>query len=144
MFRRLTASMVLTCTLVSCTAARMQTPVLEPVMSAELQQAFERGPLCPRLDGTNWPCSDTDGRLWKEWYTQRQEAGVLGVGPDYATPTVLQVAAGVAGVALVGAAIVLAAGASASSSHYHYYAPSRITTRCAYGLYRSTCTTTSW
>jgi hypothetical protein len=103
-------------------------------------QAALQGPLCTRLNGVQWPCSDTDGRLWKEWYAQRQDAGVLGVGPDYTSPTVGQVVAGVAGVVLVvGTLGVLAALSRNSSYSYHSY--NTMTTRCSYGRYRSSCTT---
>lgn len=140
MLSRVTALILVPCLLLmSCTAARPQPPVRAPVMSAELQQAFE-GPLCRRLDGVDWPCSDTDGRLWKEWYAERQAAGVLGVGPDRTPPTVWQAAAGVLLIGAVGMIGVLASGASSYHSHYH----SRITTRCSYGRSYSTCTTKSW
>lgn len=132
MLRRLTVFLLLPgLFLMSCAASRPQ----PPVMSAELQRAFDEGPLCPRLDGTNWPCSDTDGRLWQEWYYQ-QQAAEAEARADAARPTFWQAVAGVALVATVG---VLAAGAS--SYRYHTHAPSRVTTRCSYGYYTSSCTT---
>lgn len=132
MFRRLTVCVLIPCLfLMSCTARRPQLPE----MSAELQKAFDEGPLCPRLDGTNWPCSDTDGRLWKEWYYQKQAAEAE-ARADAARATFWQAVAGVALVATVG---VLAAGAS--SYRYHTYYPSKITTRCSYGYSTSSCTT---
>jgi hypothetical protein len=145
MYRSILALVLVPCLLLASCAPRMepqppQPPLPPPVPSAELQEALQ-GPLCPRLDGVQWPCSDTDGRLWQEWYAQRQAAGVLGVGPDYPSPTVGQVVAGVAGVVLVGAALVLSAGAASYHSHYHSHYPSRITTRCTYGRTSSSCTT---
>lgn len=119
MFSRATALMLVPCLLLmSCSAARQQPPVLAPVMSAELQQAFE-GPLCRRLDGVDWPCSDTDGSMWRAWYIQRQARGVLGIGPDRSP-------------------------LPAEDSSSQAYDQVSITTRCWYGRYFSTCTTRSW
>lgn len=144
MLSRLLVVVLVPCLLLASCAPRMQPqpPVPPPVPSAELQEAFQ-GPLCTRLNGVQWPCSDTDGRLWKEWYAQRQAAGVLGVGPDYPSQSALQVVAGVAGVVLVVGTLGVLAGLSRSSYHSHrsYHSHHSITTRCSYRIYSSSCTT---
>lgn len=130
MFSRLTILVLLPCLLLMSCAPR----VSPPVMSAELQQAFQ-GPLCRRLDGVDWPCSDTDGRLWKAWYAQRQEA-------EYAADrqAIQQAGLQALGTALLlGAVGGLAYGAHRSSSSSRY--DHSITTSCYYGTYSSRCTT---
>jgi hypothetical protein len=131
MFNHCLVFVLLPCLLLASCAPR----VSPPVMSAELAAAFEKGPLCQRLNGVMWPCSDTDGRLWKEWYAQRQEADHAAAMQAIRT-TGLQV---LGTALLLGAVGGLAYGAHRSSSAYRY--DHSMTTRCYYGVYSSTCTT---
>lgn len=134
MFFRVTTLLLLPCLLLASCAQH----VAPPVPSAELQAAFQ-GPLCTRLDGVEWPCSDTDGRLWKEWYAQRA-AAEQAAAEQASRPTVWQVAGAVL---LVGTLGVLVAATQRSSrySHYNYSHYNTVATRCSYGQYSSTCTT---
>jgi hypothetical protein len=130
MFRRVLVLMVLPCLLLMNCAPR----VSPPVPSAELHAAFQ-GPLCKRLDGVDWPCSDTDGRLWKEWYAQRQAA---------AHAADLQ-AIQTAGLQALGTALLLGAVGGLAYGAHRSSGSSRsdhsITTSCYYGTYSSRCTT---
>jgi hypothetical protein len=146
-FYRSTLSLILVpCLLLASCAPKMQPqpPLPPPVRSAELQAAFQ-GPLCTRPNGVEWPCSDTDGRLWdteshlwKAWYEQQHAQAVS--QSTSSTPNGWQVAGQIAGgVLLVGTLGVLLALSRNSSYSYHSY--NTITTRCSYGTYRSSCTT---